>query len=489
MKLEHLNQYIESIIGDFGILLPEAILIVCSFALILIQLIIKDKGSAFKTVVSLFSLGVVAMAVSVSSTVGNYFNGLLTISPVVGIAKPFFILTTGIVLLFPKGEHLLKRGEYHFLLMMILLGAMLLVAVNNLLLVYLSLELISITSYILVSFSFERKGFEASIKYLLFGAMSSGLMLYGLSLIYGLTGSLQIDQIGLFISDQPNLGLWLPIALVLLFTGVWFKLSLAPMHVWAPDVYEAGPTPVVAFISILPKVAVLIFFSQFAINAHFEALDFDWKMIFAVLAIISMFVGNLSALRQTNAKRMMAYSSIAHSGMLVVGVVVGNAFGVQVMLFYGIVYGFMNLGAFYLIDLFQQQGYKKIEDLSGLGRVSPWMGVFAIVLMISLAGLPPTGGFTSKLLVFSALWDFYQSEGQTYLVWLFGLGLLNTAISLFYYLKIPYYLFIHTNDEKKEFIFSVKDGTIVTVIVFLVLLSFFKADLLLNVLNQFNFAL
>ncbi|WP_420582971.1 NADH-quinone oxidoreductase subunit N [Reichenbachiella sp.] len=489
MSEGQLNQQIQSILGDFGILLPEAVLIVSSFVLIILQLIFKDKNSTIKTTFSLFALGLIAMAVSATSISGSYFNGLLALTPVVGLAKPFFILITGVILLFPKGENLLKRGEYHFLLLMILLGAMLLIEVNNLLLAYLSLELISITSYILITFSFDRKGFEAGIKYLLFGAMASGLMLYGLSLIYGLTGTLQIDLIGEFISQQPDLGLWLPIAFVLFFVGIWFKLSLVPMHIWAPDAYEAGPTPVVAFISILPKVAVLIFFAQLTLSAHLVALSFDWKMVFAGLAVISMFVGNLSALNQSNAKRMMAYSSIAHSGMLVVGVIVGNAFGVQVMLFYAIVYGFMNLGAFYLIDVFQQQGFTKIQDLSGLGRQAPWMGISAVIIMIALAGLPPTGGFTAKLLMFTALWDYYQTEGNQYLIWLFGLGLLNTAISLFYYLKIPYYLFIHTSEEKKEINFTAKDGTIVAILVFLVLLSFFKADLLLNVLNQFNFAL
>lgn len=489
MSLSSLNNQIQSIMGDFGVLLPEATLIVGSFVLIILQLVLKDKGTSAKTVVSLFILGLVALAISTSSTYGTYFNGLLSLSTVAGLAKPFFILVTGFVLLFPKGEDLLKRGEYHFLLLMILLGSMLLIEVNNLLLFYLSLELISITSYILITFNFGKKGFEAGIKYLLFGAMASGLMLYGLSLIYGLLGSLQIDQIGMFLAQEPNLGLWLPLALVLFFVGIWFKLSLAPLHIWSPDVYEAGPTPVVAYISILPKVAVLIFFGQFVLNTGLDQIDFDWKAVFTGLAILSMFIGNLSALSQSDAKRMMAYSSIAHSGMLIIGIIVGNAFGIQSMLFYAIVYGFMNLGAFYIIDLFQKQGFEKIEDLSGLGRQSPWLGVFAVVIMIALAGLPPTGGFTAKLFMFTSLWEYYQAEGQTYLVWLFGLGLLNTAISLFYYLKIPYYLFVHSSETKKEINFSIKDGTIVAVIVFLVLLSFFKADLLLNVLNQFNFAL
>ena len=489
MKLDSLNNQIQTILDDFGILLPEATLIVGSFVLIILQLIYKDKGASIKTVFSLFLLGLISLSVSATSISGSYFNGLLSLSQITGLAKPFFIVVTGFVLLFPKGDDLLKRGEYHFLLLMILLGSMLLIQVNNLLLFYLSLEMISMTSYILVNFNFDKKGFEAGIKYLLFGAMASGLMLYGISLIYGLTGSLDIAAIGVFIENGSTTGLWLPLALMLFFVGIWFKLSLAPMHIWSPDVYEAGPTPVVAYISILPKVAVLIFLGQFVLNTNLDLLDFDWKKIFACLAMLSMFIGNLSALAQTNAKRMMAYSSIAHSGMLIIGIIVGNAFGIQAMLFYAIVYGFMNIGAFYIIDLFHKQGFEKIEDLTGLGRKSPWLGVLAVVIMVALAGLPPTGGFTAKLLIFTSLWEYYQAEGHQYLLWLFGLGLLNTAISLFYYLKMPYYLLIHAGDSTGEIKFSIKDGTIVSIIVFLVLLLFFKADLLLNVLNQFNFAL
>ncbi|MEO9801618.1 MAG: NADH-quinone oxidoreductase subunit N [Reichenbachiella sp.] len=489
MSMSSLNEQIQAIIGDFGVLLPEATLIVGSFILIILQLIFKDKAGATKVTFSLFLLGLISLAVSYSSVSGEYFGGLISITPVVGLAKPFFIVVTGFVLLFPKGEDLLKRGEYHFLLLMILLGAMLLIQVNNLLLFYLTLELISITSYILINFNFDRKGFEAGIKYLLFGAMASGLMLYGMSLMYGLAGSLDLIAIGDLISNGQSSGLWLPLALMLFFIGIWFKLALAPMHIWSPDAYEAGPTPVVAYISIVPKVAVLIFFAQFVSTTQLNAIDFDWKMIFSGLAIVSMFVGNLSALNQSNAKRMMAYSSIAHSGMLIIGLIVGDSFGLQAMLFYAIVYAVMNLGAFYLIDLFQKAGFEEIKDLAGLGRKSPWLGVFVVVIMIALAGLPPTGGFTAKLLMFTALWEYYQSEGYQYLIWLFGLGLLNTAISLFFYLKIPYYMFVYPSESEKNIKFSLKDGTIVVVVVFIVLLSFFKADLLLNVLNQFNFAL
>ncbi|UXX79544.1 NADH-quinone oxidoreductase subunit N [Reichenbachiella carrageenanivorans] len=489
MRLGSLNDQIQTIINDFGILLPEATLIVGCFVMIILQLIYEDKGTVVKTVFSLFLLGLIALTVSTATAPGSYFDGLLVQSQVTGLAKLFFIVITGFVLLFPKGENLLKRGEYHFLIFMILLGAMLLIEVNNLLLFYLSLELVSITSYLLINFNFDRKGFEAGIKYLLFGAMASGLMLYGLSLIYGLTGTLDLAGLGAFIESGAYAGAWLTVALLLFFVGIWFKLSLAPMHIWTPDAYEAGPTPVVAYISVVPKVAVLIFLAQFVLTTQLEILDFDWKMIFSGLAIVSMLVGNLSALSQTNAKRMMAYSSIAHSGMLIIGIIVGNDFGIQALLLYAIVYAFMNIGAFYLIELFERQGFVTIKDLAGVGRKSPWMGVFAVVIMIALAGLPPTGGFTAKLVMFSSLWEYYQTEGHTYLIWLFGLGLLNTAIALFYYLKIPYYLWVHPSDAEKEFKFSPKDGTIVAIVVFLVLLSFFKADLLLNVLNQFNFAL
>ncbi|MEO9967421.1 MAG: NADH-quinone oxidoreductase subunit N [Reichenbachiella sp.] len=484
-----LNEQLQIILGDAGILLPEAILIVGAFVILMLQLLLKEKGATTKTIVTLLILSLVSLGVSVSADTGIYFGGLITKTSVVGLIKPFFVAITGFVLFFPKGEPLQKRGEYHFMLFMILLGAMLLVQVNNLLLFYLSLELISITSYILISFNFDKRSFEAGIKYLLFGAMSSGLMLYGLSLLYGMSGTLEISGLGEFIANGNVNNHWIALALILFFVGIWFKLSLVPMHIWSPDAYEAGPSPVVAYISIVPKIAVLVFFMQFVMNANLDLLDIDWKLIFSVLAIASMFMGNLSALSQHDGKRMLAYSSIAHSGMLIIGVIVGSDFGLQAMLYYAIVYAFMNLGAFYLIDLFQKQGFNTIEALAGQGRKAPILGISAVIIMISLAGLPPTAGFTAKLFVFTALWESYQLEGQQYLIWLFGFGLLNTAISLFYYLKIPYYLLVHPTDSEKSIKFSIKDGTIASIIVFLILLLFFKADLLLNVLNQFNFAL
>lgn len=489
MILSTLNDQIKTIMGDFGIFLPEVVLIAGAIALLILQLIIQDRGAQAKTVINLVILGLVSLVVSSTFMPGVYFDGLISVSAVGGLAKPLFIVVTGFVLLFPQGDDLHRKGEFHFLLLMVLLGAMLLIQVNNLLIFYLALELVSITSYILTCFKFDRKGFEAGIKYLLFGAMSSGLMLYGISLIYGLTGSLNITEIGEVLGGGLVSGLWIPLALTLFFTGIWFKLSLAPMHIWAPDVYEAAPTPVVAYISIVPKVAVLIFFAQFVTGAQLDALDFDWKLIFAGLSLVSMFLGNLSALNQTNGKRLLAYSSIAHSGMLVIGVIVGHSFGIQALLFYAVVYAFLNLGAFYLVELFQQQGFKEIADLAGIKNKPIWLAVFVVVIMIGLTGLPPTGGFTSKLLIFTALWEFYQSDGSQYLLWLFGLGLLNTAISLFYYLKIPYYLLVHDGESEKNIKFSIKDGTIAAILVLIVLLSFFKADLLLNVLNQFNFAL
>lgn len=489
MILSTLNDQINTILGDFGVFLPEVVLILGAILILTIQLIWKEKGGAIKTVVHLFILGLVSLVVSSTNVPGTYFDGLIDLAPVTGLAKPLFIVVTGLVLFFPKSDQLQRKGEYHFLLMMILLGTMILIQVNNMLLFYLAIELVSITSYVLINFNFDKKGFEAGIKYLLFGAMSSGLMLYGISLIYGLTGSLNIIEIGEVFGEGSVSGLWIPFALTLFFAGIWFKLSLVPMHIWAPDVYEAGPTPVVAYISIVPKVAMLIFFVRFVSVAQLDALAFDWKLIFAGLSLANMFIGNLSALRQTDGKRLLAYSSIAHSGMLVIGVIVGNSFGIQAMLFYAIVYAFLNIGAFYIVEFFQQQGYKTIADLSGIKQKPVWLVVFVVVIMIALTGLPPTGGFTSKLLMFTALWEYYQNDGATYLVWLFGLGLLNTAISLFYYLKIPYYLLVHQGVSEKSIKFSIKDGTIAAILVLIVLLSFFKADLLLNVLNQFNFAL
>ncbi|MGL1885254.1 MAG: NADH-quinone oxidoreductase subunit N [Reichenbachiella sp.] len=345
------NSKVTTLVGEFGYLLPEFCLIVGSLLMVIIELLLPDKKAGLKTAYVLLVLMITAWAVSVVKVDGDFLNGVLHQNNVIRTFKYVFLATTAAILLFPGSWSLRKRGEYFYLVLMIVLGAFFLIQSNNLLLFYVSLELISITSYVLITFSFSRKGFEAGIKYLLFGALASGLMLYGMSLMYGLTGSLEIDGMITEIIVQSE---WINIATLLFFVGILFKLALIPMHIWSPDAYEAGPSAVIALISTLPKIAVLLFVFHFIEVGNYDLLQYNWQALLSAVAIGSLFIGNLSALRQNNIKRMMAYSSIAHSGVLVIGLIVGTAFAYQAMLFYAVVYAIMNVGAFYFADWMEE---------------------------------------------------------------------------------------------------------------------------------------
>lgn len=479
-----LKDQVTVLIGDFSVFLPEMVIVLGAIGLIFFELVYKNTLPRLKTVVSVTVLLIVGKVILETSAEGLYFNGAIQVTSTAIFFKLIFLLVMACVLLYPRQKELLKKGEYHFLLLMILLGSFLLLQVKNLLFFYLALELISISSYILVTFSFTSRGFEAGVKYLLFGAVASGLMLYGISLLYGLTGTLDIIDL----SQMSLSSEWLQLAFWLFFIGILFKLTLVPMHIWSPDVFEAGPTPVIAFISILPKIAVILFAASFFIASHWMVVLPEIRTVLAFVAMLSLLVGNLSALAQKNAKRMMAYSSIAHAGMLVIGLLVSSDMGYAALSFYALVYAVLNLAAFYLLRLFQHNGFEYISDLAGLGRRKPLIGVLTLVTMIGLVGLPPTGGFTGKLLMFTALWDSFAITNDSSLLWLFIVGLLNAAIALFYYLKIPYFMFLKEPKVDKRLDFSNKDSAILIVLVFIILLSFFKADLLLNLLIEYNFA-
>ncbi len=482
-----LNDTISGLIGDFVNLSPEIVLIVGAIGLIIVQLLQDSEKYQLKWTVSLATLALSGWMVACCRMEGAWMNDLLWHDGTTPLLKYFMLLVTAAVLAFSNTKELIKRGEYHFLIIMIVLGSFMVMQSANLLVFYLSVELISITSYVLVSFNFTTRSFEAGIKYLLFGAMASGLMLYGISLLYGLTGSLDIAVFSSVFSAEGATSLWLIIAIVFFLFGLLFKLAMVPMHIWAPDAYEAGPTPVIALISVLPKIAILVFFMQFVELSSMELISFDWKAVLSVLAILSMFFGNLSALRQDNLKRMLAYSSIAHSGFLILGIISGTVLGYKAMLFYLIVYGLMNLGAFYFASLMEKNGIDKVSGLSGMGRSNPMIAVTMVVVMIALVGLPPTAGFSAKLLIFSSVYELFNAQGDSYLMWLFGLGIMNAAISLFYYLKVPYYMIVKEGDSRK-FSVSQKDVAFMGVLSIILLWLFFQADLLFNILNPANFA-
>ncbi len=363
----------------------------------------------------------------------------------------FFKLALGLTLLLviASSVHYFRdipigRGELYSLLVLITIGLSFMAASTDLVMIYMSIELVSIGSYVLAGYlKTDRRSNEAALKYFLFGAVCSAVMLYGLTLLYGATGSTNLLQIREALADTPPLITLLALCMVLV--GFGFKISMVPFHAWAPDVYEGAPTPVTAFFSVAPKlagVALLLRVLQSGIPA---ALTEDWITILAALSAATMTVGNLGALRQTNIKRMLAYSSIAHAGYMLIGVVAFRTESLSVgpLLYYVLAYIFMNLGAFGIaIVVGQATGTDEIPQWAGLARRAPVLAAMMTVFLLSLTGIPPFAGFVGKLYIFMA------AIGDARLWWLAIVAIANSVVSLYYYANVVRHMYFGPAGEK-----------------------------------------
>jgi len=326
----------------------------------------------------------------------------------------------------------LPAAEYYALLLCATLGMVVMAASNDLITVFLGLELMSLALYVMVGFRRSNlESNEAALKYFLLGAFASGFLLYGIALLYGATGSTNLRAIAAFLSDSPLGGSALVLAgALLLLVGFGFKVAAVPFHMWTPDAYEGAPTSVTAFMSAGAKAAGFAALLRVAGSALAE-IQADWRPILTWLAILTMTVGNVSALLQTNLKRMLAYSSIAHAGYVLVALTAGGTEGASAAVFYLAVYSFMNLGAFGILALLGREQEERVllSDLSGLGFRQPLLGLAMTVFMISLGGIPPTAGFMGKVYVFGA-------AIEAGLIPLVIVGVLNSVVSVFYYLRV-----------------------------------------------------
>lgn len=401
----------------------------------------------------------------------NGFFGMLIIDNFSVYARGIVLLALLISIIFVQQHFQHKKfrknlGDVYSILLAAGLGLNILCITTNWLLAFIAIETVSISSYILVGFFSEnRKQAEASMKYVLFGSVSAAVMLYGLSLLYGFTGNLDFTSFehiqGLIESPKILLSL----ALLFMFAGIGFKLSFVPFHVWAPDVYEGAPTPITAFLSTVPKIGALVLlarlFEQWTSSSfYFSELVL---VLVSVASIATMLIGNLVALRQTNIKRMMAYSSIGHTGFLLMAIVANLASEPQVLLFYIAVYTIMNLAVFGLIDVLEQKtGSVQLENYQGLGKQFPLLFSIFTLLGISLVGLPPTAGFVGKLFVFTSVFDLFQFNNNRYYLILLVVGALTSVISLFYYFKIPLFAFLRKGEELK--VLATKSSSLVFIL-------------------------
>jgi len=365
--------------------------------------------------------------------------GLLAIDGFATFFKLVFLLSAVMTVLM-SGSYLrvegVRAGEYCFLILCATLGMMFMASGVDLITLFIGLETMAIAFYILAGFlkPSERSN-EAAVKYFLLGAFSLGLLLYGMSLLYGATGTTSLNEIASTLAGGER-SLVLILALILIGAGMGFKIAAVPFHMWAPDVYEGAPTPVTAFLSVGSKAASF----AMLLRIFFVGLPFlvsDWQTLFWVLAAITMTVGNIAAITQTNTKRMLAYSSIAHAGYVLVGVVAGTERGITATLVYLWVYLFMQLGAFAIISMLRRQDVvgDELKDLSGLYFRKPFAAIAMLIFMLSLGGIPPTAGFMGKVWVFGAAID----QG---FIWLAVIGVVNSAISLYYYYRVIVFMWL-----------------------------------------------
>ena len=488
--MQGLNEQLTGITESFAAVIPELILSGGILLLLFAGLFNKENNLLFNifTLVTVAASSVVLMAGGYFPE-GALFNGMLQRDGLGGFLILLVDVSVALTCLMsvtnPERRHL---SEYYALLLSVALGAHILLMTTHFLLAFLGLELISISSYVLAGYAFNRPGSEGSLKYFLFGSIASAVMLYGFTLLYGMTGTLDFASSVFFDGLLENGSPLLLIAGLMGLTGFLFKMAAAPMHPWAPDVYEAAPMPVIAFLSVAPKLAAVGILTKFVLAMHlFGQGDYDWQLIIAVISIISITVGNFSALWQKNPKRMMAYSSIAQSGFLLVGVAAFLPQGIRFMLFYAAIYLLMNFAVFVYLLWFEKQGIGSMDTFAGKGRRFIWTSAGLTIGLVALTGIPPTSGFTAKLFIFSSLWASYEETRKSLLLWLLVFGLLNTVVSLFYYLRIPYAAFVRGGEggvlQKK----AVLENLLGFILVVLIVAIFFVPGLLMSFINRINF--
>jgi NADH-quinone oxidoreductase subunit N len=436
--------------------IPELILLVGACLVLLVEPFLKAgvDGKVDRTAVLAISLVAIAGSIvfSIAFTGQNRtsFAGMLVLTNWAVFFKVLFALAGGLTILLSPGYLEAQRrhlGEYYALVLFAIIGMDLMAAARDFILLWVALELMSISSYLLAAFfRYRVRSNESSLKYLLTGSFASAIMLYGISLVYGMAGATSYKAVGQVIGSQStHAGLLL--AVVLVAVGLAFKVSAVPFHQWIPDVYQGAPTPIAAFFSVGPKAAAFSAFIAAFILA-FPAAVHAWGILFIVLAILTMLVGNLYALVQSNIKRMLAYSSVAHAGYLLTGLAAmgwsANTYPGKGILVYLAAYTFMNLGAFGVLGYLKTQmpdGFDySLNRFAGLGRRSPWAALLLTLFLLSLTGIPGTAGFIGK---------FYVFGGVVYadLWWLAVIGVVLSAVSAYYYLRVVVYMFFKEPEE------------------------------------------
>jgi NADH-quinone oxidoreductase subunit N len=440
MKIPEINLYL---------IAPEIIITAFGFLVLLLDVFLargERKGYlGLISLIGIFLAGV--LTVTQIGTVKSGFEGMFISDGYALFFKITFLIIAFLTVLISIGytrREGIAFGEYYALILFATLGMMLMAAGTHLIIIFLGLETMSISIYVLAGMMREdRRSVEAALKYFLLGAFATGFLLYGIALIYGATGSLYLKDVASYIASKNLLrSPMLLMSLVFLTIGFGFKIASVPFHMWTPDVYEGAPTSITAFMATGVKAAgfsalVRVFFSAL------PGFRPDWTSIMWLIAVATMTVGNIVAISQTNIKRMLAYSSIAHAGYILVAFVAGNDLGISGILFYLMAYAFMNLGAFTVVILLGKKGEENtlISDYAGIGFKYPLLSAAMTIFLLSMAGIPPLGGFMAKFYVFSA-----AVKSKFY--WLAILGVLNSAVSVYYYLRVTVVMYFRESERE-----------------------------------------
>ncbi len=421
--------------SEFVMILPEIFVLSMACIILVLDLFLKDSErniSYWLAQLTLVFAAVITLSVDPDETQLLFF-GTFIADAMGAVLKVFIYLVAGLAFLYSR--HYLSvrglfKGEYYVLGLFGVLGMMVMVSAHSLLTVYLGLELLSLSLYAMVAFNRDSYPCsEAAMKYFVLGALASGMLLYGMSILYGMTGTLDIgliaDTLGREESSVPVV-----FATVFIVVGLAFKLGAVPFHMWVPDVYQGAPTPVTLYLGSAPKIAAFAMIMRLLAESV-GALQSEWQGMLVLLAVLSLGIGNVVAIAQTNLKRMLAYSTISHVGFLLLGILAGTPAGYSAAMFYIITYALMAAGAFGMIILLSRAGFEadEIDDFKGLNQRNPWFALVMLILMFSMAGVPPTVGFYAKLSVLQAVVDLDM-------IWLAGAAVFFSVIGAYYYIRL-----------------------------------------------------
>ena len=442
---------------DIGVALPEVFLLCATFCVLILDLFLSKSMKMVTFLLTQVSLlTTVWLIYTLTSGDANHivniakntaFHDMYVRDTLSGVLKIAMLLIGSAAFIYSRiyqRDRDMCSGEYYSLGLFAILGMMIMVSANSMLLLYLGLELLSLAMYAMVALQRNNgRASEAAMKYFVLGAIASGMLLYGMSIVYGLSGHIDLAGIATYISAQgsitSNIGLLLGLSFILV--GLGFKLGVAPFHMWIPDVYDGAPTAVTQFIGTLPKLAAFGMVFRLLVGG-LDGLQDSWQQILIFLAVLSLAIGNIIAIAQTNLKRMLAYSTIAHMGFVILGVLAGTKEGYSATLFYTITYALTALAGFAVIMLLSRKGYEadQISDLKGLSRRHPWYAFLMMIVLFSMAGIPPTVGFYAKLIVIQSIID-------AGLVWLATYAVVLSVIGAFYYLRAIKVMYFDQPDD------------------------------------------